>query len=120
MIVFLDVDGTLLPLGPGDRSQAVDDPRAWRAQSNPQLGKLRRAPSYDLVRLGAELVWATTWGQDANDVVAPILVLGRMPVVDFEEDDDLPVPSVPRKLRAASVFTRAPGGETTRWGVSHG
>lgn len=92
-IVFLDVDGTLLPLGPGDRSQAVDDPRAWRARSNPQLGKLRRVPSYDLVRLGGELVWATAWGQDANDVVAPILALGRLPVVAFDEDDDVPVPA---------------------------
>ncbi|GHH77273.1 HAD domain-containing protein [Promicromonospora soli] len=91
-IVFLDIDGTLLPLGPGDRSLAVDDPGAWRAQSNPQLGRLRRAPSYDLVRLGGELVWATAWGQDANEVVAPILALGQLPVVDFEEDDDVPVP----------------------------
>lgn len=91
-IVFLDIDGTLLPLGPGDRSLSVDDPRAWRAQSNPQLAKLRRAPGYDLLRLGGELVWATAWGQDANDVVAPILALGRLPVVDFDQDDDVPVP----------------------------
>jgi hypothetical protein len=91
-IVFLDIDGTLLPFGPGDRSQAVEDPRAWRAHSNPQLSKLRRAPSYDLVRLGGELVWASAWGHDANDVVAPILALGRLPVVDFDEGDDDAVP----------------------------
>ena len=92
-IVFLDIDGTLLPLGPGDRSRAVDDPQAWRAQANPQLSRLRQAPSYDLVRLGGELVWATAWGQDANVVVAPILALGRLPLVDFDEDDDVPLPS---------------------------
>lgn len=86
-IVFLDIDGTLLPLGPGDRSDAVDDPSAWRARSNPRLGKLRRAPSHVLLQLGAELVWATAWGQDANDVAAPILALGRLPVVNFEADD---------------------------------
>ncbi|MFD7308582.1 HAD domain-containing protein [Promicromonospora sp. NPDC059942] len=91
-IVFLDIDGTLLPLGPGDRSRSVEDPQEWRAQSNPQLAKLRRAPGYDLVRLGADLVWATAWGPDANDVVAPILALGRLPIVDFDEDDGVPVP----------------------------
>ncbi|WP_285104005.1 HAD domain-containing protein [Promicromonospora sp. MEB111] len=91
-IVFLDIDGTLLPLGPGDRSRSVDIPQEWRAQSNPQLAKLRRTSGYNLLRLGAELVWATAWGQDANDVVAPILALGRLPVVDFDQDDDVPVP----------------------------
>lgn len=91
-IVFLDIDGTLLPLGPGDRSHAVDDPRAWRAQSNPLLGKLHRAPSRALLQLGAELVWATAWGQDANEVVAPMLALGRLPVVDFDAADELAVP----------------------------
>lgn len=91
-IVFLDIDGTLLPLGPGDRSRSVDDPQAWRAQSNPQLAKLHRAPGYGLVGLGAELVWATAWGQDANDVVAPALALGHLSVVDFDQDDDVPVP----------------------------
>lgn len=108
-IVFLDIDGTLLPLGPGDRSDAVDDPRAWRANSNPLLGALHRVPSHVLLQLGAELVWATAWGQDANDVVAPILALGSLPVVDFDADDDLAVPGG-LHWKTASLVRYAAGG----------
>ena len=34
-------------------------------------------------RTGAELIWATSWGQRANAIVAPAIGLPRLPVIDF-------------------------------------
>ncbi|MET9310628.1 hypothetical protein ABZX12_02270 [Kribbella sp. NPDC003505] len=52
-ILFLDVDGTLLPYG-GDPAG-----RLLVAGVGPRLGALL-----------CELVWATTWGEQANDELA--------------------------------------------------
>ncbi|MBF9067093.1 hypothetical protein I2501_03435 [Streptacidiphilus sp. NEAU-YB345] len=38
--------------------------------------------------LGYELVWATTWGEDANECVAPRLGLPRLPVVPWPEPSE--------------------------------
>ncbi|MFI9454292.1 hypothetical protein [Amycolatopsis sp. NPDC052450] len=41
-----------------------------------------------LKALPGELVWATTWLQDANDSLAPRLGLPRLPVVEWPEPSD--------------------------------
>jgi hypothetical protein len=66
-IVFLDVDGTLLPLG--------DDPEGRQ---------LVAGVGVRLTALSCELVWATTWGEQANAEIAPRLGLPRLPVVAWE------------------------------------
>jgi hypothetical protein len=108
-IVFLDVDGTLIPF------------RARRAEStvaipddgpcNPLLDRLDPADGRRLLALGCRLVWATTWMADANDLVAPRLGLPELPVVEFPEDDE---PA--RGLHWKTAFlTRWAAGRTFVW-----
>ncbi|MEV5715576.1 hypothetical protein AB0L41_16890 [Amycolatopsis mediterranei] len=40
-----------------------------------------------LLRLGCDLVWATTWLADANECVAPLLGLPPLPVLGFPDAD---------------------------------
>jgi hypothetical protein len=58
------------------------------AAGNPLLHRLDPADGRRLLALGCQLVWATTWMADANDLVAPRLGLGQLPVVEFPDDDD--------------------------------
>ncbi|GAA3131493.1 HAD domain-containing protein [Kribbella aluminosa] len=67
--MFLDVDGTLLPFG--------GDPAARR---------LVAGVGVRLAAMPCELVWATTWGEDANTGISPRLGLPRLPVVTWEAD----------------------------------
>ncbi|MFI6152547.1 hypothetical protein ACIBCA_07640 [Kitasatospora sp. NPDC051170] len=84
-LLFLDVDGPLIPFGPpppggrpdyrgahGRRPQPDDNPLLSRA--NPALGAR-------LLALPCTLVWATTWEGEANDRLAPWLGLPRLPFV---------------------------------------
>ncbi len=78
-LLFLDVDGTLLPFsGP----VFTDDP-------NPLLARLDPAHGPRLAALGCDLVWATTWMADANDVLAPRLGLPELPVVDWPDESEV-------------------------------
>jgi Swiss Army Knife RNA repair-like protein len=91
-IVFLDVDGTLLPFRarpaeparpPAGRLLPADD-----APGNPLLERLDPADGPKLLALGCQLVWATTWMTDANDLIAPRLGLPQLPVVDFPDNGE--------------------------------
>jgi hypothetical protein len=64
-LLFLDVDGVVLPLG-ADLDDLKDD-----------LGR-------QLAALQGELVWATAWEHGANDMIAPRLGLPRLPVVEWQ------------------------------------
>ncbi|MEQ4209715.1 HAD domain-containing protein [Actinopolymorpha sp. B9G3] len=89
-LLFLDVDGTLLPVGGVPRPSPIDW-GAWQDASNPQLAKLDPAHGPLLRALSCELVWATAWMHGANEVIAPLLGLPELPVADLpdapEEDD---------------------------------
>jgi hypothetical protein len=82
-LIFLDVDGPLIPFG-GDGGyplfSAVDG-------GNPLLGRIDPALGPRLAALPGELVWATTWADEANATVAPLLGLPELPVVDFVDSD---------------------------------
>jgi hypothetical protein len=69
-LVFLDVDGVLLPFG---ATGAGSDPVATRIDS-------RHGPRLAVLR--CELVWATTWMDSANEVIAPALGLPPLAVLD--------------------------------------
>jgi hypothetical protein len=74
-LLFLDVDGVVLPIGMALEELAMD------------LGR-------QLIALPGELVWATAWQHDANDEIAPRVGLPRLPVVEWrdttvaEDDED--------------------------------
>ncbi|BCJ76481.1 hypothetical protein CS0771_60250 [Catellatospora sp. IY07-71] len=79
-LLFLDVDGTLLPFAGAARQ--VDD------EANPLLAGLDPGHGSRLAALSCDLVWATTWMAEANEVLAPRLGLPSLPVVDWPDEDD--------------------------------
>lgn len=86
-VLFLDVDGTLIPFGGSGTTPA---PRVT-ASSNPYLDRIDRTLGPLLAGLECDLVWATTWMDEANEVIAPLLGLPHLPVAgpaDQEDEDD--------------------------------
>ncbi|CAL9498287.1 hypothetical protein SUDANB176_03390 [Streptomyces sp. enrichment culture] len=79
-ILFLDVDGPLIPFGAAARGPLAPE-------GNPLLGRLDPAVGARLLALPCDLVWATTWRHEANAAIAPRLGLPSLPVVDRPEDD---------------------------------
>lgn len=67
MVVFLDVDGVVLPLGVH-----------WE--------DLGAALGPRLLALPGELVWATAWEHEANNEISPRLGLPPLPVVEWGEE----------------------------------
>ncbi|MEU0677326.1 hypothetical protein ABZ330_31405 [Streptomyces sp. NPDC006172] len=95
MLLFLDVDGPLIPFGgpgpyPVHRPGPAWGSRAAPDEAHPLLSRLDPALGLRLLSLGCELVWATTWFEDADAVVGPWLGLPPLPVV---EPPRTPVPS---------------------------
>jgi hypothetical protein len=50
--------------------------------------RLDSADGRRLLALRCQLVWATTWMAEANNLVAPRLGLPQLPVVEFPEEDE--------------------------------
>jgi len=86
-LLFLDVDGTLIPY---DGSMLAESADVWAGQQeqanpNPNLGRINVALGPRLLALPAELRWATGWMHEANDVISPLLGLPQLPVVALAE-----------------------------------
>lgn len=92
MLLFLDVDGTLLPFGAAGPYPQYEPafPSAGAATDHPLLTRVDPALGARLTSLDCALVWATTWGDDANTGLAPWLGLPRLPLVDWPDDPDDP------------------------------
>ena len=86
-IIFLDVDGPLIPFGGTGRRYPVADPRPG---AHPLLPRLDPADGPRLLALPGDLVWATTWLGEANEVIAPRLGLPDLPVVTWPDDEEDP------------------------------
>ena len=109
-LLFLDVDGPLNPFAakPARRPDGYQThrmtPQRWMQAQRERLcaeGRpLRRAkplrvwlnPAHGpaLLDLPVELVWATTWEQEANEWIGPILGLPTLPVVCWPEESARP------------------------------
>jgi hypothetical protein len=93
-LLFLDVDGPLIPFGMPPQQGPVRPRMAdLRFQvrdtgCNPLLDRLNPEHGPALLALGCDLVWATTWMADANEEIAPRIGLPQLPVVDWPEDDE--------------------------------
>ncbi|WP_329127754.1 HAD domain-containing protein [Streptomyces caniferus] len=86
-LLFLDVDGPLIPFGasPGRLQRPASGAEVLPDQGNPLLARLDRAVGARLMALGCDLVWASTWGDEANEAVAPRIGLPRLPVVEWPD-----------------------------------
>jgi hypothetical protein len=97
-VIFLDVDGPLITFsarsvsGQSSAGGATADQTDW--PSNPLLDRLNPDDGPRLLALGCDLVWATTWMADANEVISPRLGLPQLPVVDWPDSDDEPPPGL--------------------------
>jgi hypothetical protein len=98
----------LLPFGGEVRHHAPEPP----AGANPLLARVDPALGPALTDLGCALVWATTWGEDANASLGPRLGLPRLPVVGWPE------PS-PEEERQEALDARAGRHWKTRPLVAH-
>ncbi|MBN6038302.1 HAD domain-containing protein [Amycolatopsis sp. 195334CR] len=86
-LLFLDVDGPLIPFGL-TAYPALGPPD----DSNPLLSRLDPGHGPRLAALACDLLWATTWMHDANEIIAPRLGLPELAVVAWPEPsavDDL-------------------------------
>ncbi|MCH0538684.1 hypothetical protein I3F58_03730 [Streptomyces sp. MUM 203J] len=88
-LLFLDIDGTLLPYGGAPVPTRGSDAH-WQHEGNPQLARLDPSHGPRLLALPCDLVWATAWMHEANEVVGPRLGLPELPVAELPEDDDQP------------------------------
>ncbi len=90
-LIFLDVDGPLIPFRARLVSRRPELIGAAAAasdgQGNPLLGRLEPDDGRRLLALRCPLVWATTWAADANEVIAPRLGLPELPVVEWPDTD---------------------------------
>ncbi|MFI2302372.1 HAD domain-containing protein [Actinacidiphila glaucinigra] len=89
-LLFLDVDGPLIPFGSssGHPQTAAADSSTSPNQGNPLLERLSPGLGSRLTALGCCLVWATTWMDEANEVVSPRIGLPRLPVVEWPPSAD--------------------------------
>ncbi|MFF9242595.1 HAD domain-containing protein [Streptomyces sp. NPDC014801] len=84
-LLFLDIDGPLIPFG-APRAAAGLPPSG--DQGNPLLERLDPRLGPRLSSLGCRLVWASTWREEANEVVAPRLGLPELSVVEWPDAED--------------------------------
>ena len=90
-LLFLDVDGPLIPFGADPRqypSYATGTDQR-ETVAHPLLSRIDPQHGLKLTALGCELVWATTWMDEANECVAPLIGLPRLAVVVWPEPSEL-------------------------------
>ncbi|GAB3982126.1 HAD domain-containing protein [Plantactinospora veratri] len=90
-LIFVDIDGVLIPFRSRSAGTHRSDSEVTDVADgfgNPLLDRLDPKDGGRLLALPGELVWASTWMAEANEVVAPRLGLPMLPVVDWPDDDE--------------------------------
>ena len=103
MLLFLDIDGTLIPFG-GTAPYPEFRPPGEPPPAHPLLPRLDPALGPRLRALGCEPVWATTWLDDANALLAPWLGLPELPVVRWPDDEEPPADGLHWKTRPLAAW----------------
>ncbi|BBY64012.1 HAD domain-containing protein [Mycolicibacterium helvum] len=77
-LLFLDVDGTLLPNYGEKLDATLVDWQEWQTHRNPRLPRIDRSLGQRLQGLACDLVWATAWMHDLPEapLVDPIGTVG--------------------------------------------
>lgn len=103
-LLFLDVDGPLIPFKARrvGRKRFSGGPGVEPSDGtgNPLLDRLDPDDGRRLLALGCQLVWATTWMTEANEIISPRLGLPDLPVLEWPDDDEDP----PRGLHWKTAF----------------
>ncbi len=81
-LLFLDVDGPLLPFGEGPGYEGRD------TAPDSRLARLTLEVGRRLVALPCDLIWATAWEEEANAEIASRIGLPRLPVVNWPASSD--------------------------------
>ena len=100
-LLFLDVDGTLLPFAPPPWVPPWEPGTPY-----PLLSHLDRRLGTRLLALECDLVWATTWTDGANLEIAPLLDLPLLPVVEWPDVNE---PKDGRHWKTATLVEWAAG-----------
>lgn len=87
-LLFLDVDGPLIPFGRPGGYPTYPGPDPQAAEGNPLLGRVDPGHGARLASLPCELVWATTWMEEANESLAPRIGLPELAVVRWPEPSE--------------------------------
>lgn len=87
-LIFLDVDGPLIPFGGPPQHYPVHKTNTSPAGRNPLLNRINPGHGPRLAALPGQLVWATTWQADANECIAPHIGLPLLPVVTWPDPSD--------------------------------
>jgi hypothetical protein len=82
-LLFVDVDGPLIPFGNSPYPAYGE----VGADGNPLLTRLDPRHGPRLLALGLDLVWATTWVDEANEIIAPRLGLPSLPLVEWTDEE---------------------------------
>ncbi|MFC4048423.1 HAD domain-containing protein [Actinomadura syzygii] len=85
-LLFLDVDGPLIPFG----STPEEHPTYQTLSSpcpdeNPLVSRINPEHGKRLMEFDCDLVWATSWMDDANECIAPRLGLPRLSMVTWPD-----------------------------------
>ncbi|MDT0541166.1 MULTISPECIES: HAD domain-containing protein [Streptomyces] len=90
-LLFLDVDGPLIPFGaePQQYPTYTTSPNLREADANPLLSRINPQHGAKLAALPCEVVWATTWMDEANECIAPLLGLQQLAVVVWPDPSDV-------------------------------
>lgn len=109
-VLFLDVDGTLIPTGGVELPGTVEEWDAqWQSPSNARLASIETSHGRRLRTLPCDLVWATAWQHDANRVIAPILGLPELQVPDLGELPNIDDPIYSETDASAALNWKTPG-----------